>query len=73
MILAVIALVLLRYRPRIAVIVIWVLVAETILDLSNATIAGIRDGLFATASGVTWLILNFYVPLLWVSLALIVW
>jgi hypothetical protein len=27
----------------------------------------------AAASGVTWLILTFYVPLLWVSLGLIVW
>ena len=73
MLLAVVSLVLLRYRPRLAFMVIWVLVVETILDLSNATIAGIREGLFETASGVTWLILTFYVPLLWVSLALIIW
>jgi hypothetical protein len=48
-------------------------VAKTVFDLVNSTIAGVREELFATASGVTWLILTFYVPLLWVSVCLIVW
>jgi hypothetical protein len=73
MILAVIAIVALNYRARIAPVLVWVFVAETVFDLINATIAGVREQLFATASGVTWLILTFYVPLLWVSLGLIVW
>jgi hypothetical protein len=73
MVLAVISLVALHYRVRIAPVLIWALVAETTFDLVNATAAGIREGLFATASGVTWLILTFYVPLLWVSLGLIIW
>ena len=73
MILALIAIVALRYRLGMAALLIWVFVAETVLDLANATIAGIREELFSTASGVTWLILTFYVPLLWVSLGLIVW
>ena len=73
MILAVISIVALHYRMRIAPVLVWVLVAETILDLVNATIAGVREQLFATASGLTWLILTVYVPLLWVSLGLIVW
>jgi hypothetical protein len=51
-----------------AALLVWVFVAETVLDLANSTIAGIREELFSTASGVTWLILTFYVPLLWVSL-----
>ena len=72
-ILALIAIVALRYRLRVAALLVWVFVAETVLDLVNATIAGIREELFSTASGVTWLILTFYVPLLWVSLGLIVW
>jgi hypothetical protein len=63
----------LHYRARIASILVWVFVAETVFDLVNTTIAGVREQLFATASGVTWLILTFYVPLLWVSLGLIVW
>jgi hypothetical protein len=73
MMLALIAIVALRYRVRAAVLLVWAFVAETVLDLVNSTIAGFREELFATASGVTWLILTFYVPLLWVSLGLIVW
>ena len=73
MILAVIAIVALRHRARIAPVLIWVFVAETLFDLVSSTVAGVREHLFATASGVTWLILTFYVPLLWVSLGLIVW
>lgn len=73
MILAVIALVALRYRARIAPLLVWLFVVETLLDLVNAMIAGVSEQLFASASGLTWLILTFYVPLLWVSLGLIVW
>jgi hypothetical protein len=71
--LAVISIVALRCRVRIAPVLVWVLVAVTIVDLVNATIAGVREQLFATASGLTWLILTFYVPLLWVSIGLIAW
>jgi hypothetical protein len=63
----------LQYRLRLAPVLVWLFVAEATLDLVNATIAGVREQLFATASGVTWLILTFYVQLLWVSLGLIVW
>ena len=73
MILAAIALVALNYRAPIAPLLVWLFVAETLFDLVNATIAGVREQLFASASGLTWLILTFYVPLLWVSLGLIVW
>jgi hypothetical protein len=72
-ILAVLAIVALRSRARIAPFMVWVFVAEAIVDLANAPIVGAREQLFATASAVTWLILTFYVPLLWISLALIVW
>jgi hypothetical protein len=72
-ILAVISIAALHYRVRIAPVLVWVFFAEATFDLVNATIAGVRYQLFATASGVTWLILTFYVPLLWVSLGLMVW
>jgi len=72
-ILAMISILALDYRFRIAPVLVWVLFVEATFDLVNATIAGVREQLFATASGVTWLILTFYVPLLWVSLGLIVW
>jgi hypothetical protein len=73
MALAVISTVALHYRVRMAPVLVWALVAATIVDLVNATIAGVREQLFATASGLTWLILTFYVPLLWVSIGLIAW
>lgn len=73
MILALTAIVALHYRVRIAAVLVWILVAESLFDLVNATLAGIGERLFDTASGVTWLILTFYVPMLWVSLGLIVW
>jgi hypothetical protein len=73
MALAVTSIVALHYRVRIAAVLVWALVAATIVDLVNATIAGVREQLFATAAGLTWLILTFYVPLLWVSIGLIVW
>jgi hypothetical protein len=73
MILAATSILALHYRARMAPLLVWVFVAETIFDLVSSTTAGIREQLFATASGVTWLILTFYVPLLWVSLGLIVW
>jgi hypothetical protein len=71
--LALSAIVALRYGSRLAVPILWLFVAEAGLDLLNSTIVGMREQLFASASGVTWLILTFYVPLLWVSLALLVW
>ena len=56
-----------------ASLLIWALVVETTFDLVYTTILGIREQLYATASGLTFLIVTFYVPLLWVSLGLIVW
>ncbi len=72
-ILAVSAIIALRYKARISIGLTWLFAAETAFDLANSTIAGVNEQLFATAAAVTWLILTFYVPLLWVSLGLIVW
>jgi hypothetical protein len=73
MIMALTSILALHYRVRAAPLLVWALVVETALDLVNSTIAGVREQLFAAASGVTWLILMLYVPLLWISLGLIVW
>jgi hypothetical protein len=43
------------------------------VDLGNAAVMGIRDDLFDRATDVSWLILTFYVPALWVSVALVAW
>ena len=72
-ILALISLVALRYWPRVAALLVWMLVLETVADLLYGTIAGIQEEIFEKAFGVTWMILAFYVPMLWVSLVLTVW
>jgi hypothetical protein len=72
-ILAVVSILALHFRMRMAPVLVWVFLVEATSDLVNATIAGVREQLFASASGVTWLILTFYVQVLWVSLGLIVW
>jgi len=63
----------LRYGARLAIPLAWLLVAETIFDTVTNIRGGIHENLMGAASGVTWLILGFYVPLLVVSLALIIW
>ena len=73
MALAIAAIVALRSGSRFGIGLAWLLAVETLWDLVNATIAGMHESLFASASGLTWFILTFYVPLLWVSLGLIVW
>jgi hypothetical protein len=63
----------LHYRWRLAIPLAWGFVVATVLDLSNAAVMGIREDLFDKATDVSWLILTFYVPALWVSVALVVW
>ena len=72
-VLALAALWLLRSRSRAAVVVIWLFVVETLVDFINASVISIRERTSETAHALTWLILNIYVPLLVVSLALLVW
>jgi len=59
-ILAVVGLWLLHYRSPAARIIVWLLVIESVADLVNATVGGIRENALETAQGVTWLILNMY-------------
>ena len=73
MVLAVAALIALRYHSSLAIPLVWVFVVETVIDLSNAMAGGMREGMMVVANGVTWMILTFYVPVLWTSLALMVW
>jgi hypothetical protein len=63
----------LRYRWRLAIPLAWVFVLATVIDLSNAAVMGIREDLFDKAADVSWLILTFYVPALWVSVVLVAW
>ena len=73
MLLAIAAIIALRRGARISIVLVWALALETFGDLVNSTVAGMRERLFESASGVTWMILTFYVPVLWISLLLIVW
>jgi hypothetical protein len=70
---AYVSIVLLRNRSRLAVPLAWVLAIETIYDTISNIRGGISEHLMGAASGVTWLILVFFVPMVVVSLVLIVW
>jgi hypothetical protein len=71
--LAVLGLILLRRGAVATVLVLWLFVIETALDLVYGSLLGVRYHAIATAHDLTWVILNFYVPVLWGSLALVVW
>jgi hypothetical protein len=64
---------LLRRRTAAAVPLLWLFVIETALDLIYGSILGIRYHATATAHDLTWVILNFYVPILWTTLVLVTW
>lgn len=71
--LAVLAIWLLRRRSAAAVPVLWLFVIESVLDLASGAVSGIRHHATDSAHDLTWVILNFYVPVLWVTLALVAW
>ena len=64
---------LLRRGSAHAITVVWLFVIETVVDLAYGTLLGIRHHATDTAHDLTWVILNFYVPVLWVSTALVAW
>jgi hypothetical protein len=71
--LALVALWLLRRGSRAAVPVLWVFVVESVIDFLDASTVAIQERAPETTFAVTWLIFNMYVPILWVTLALVVW
>jgi len=71
--LAVVGVWLLRRRSRAVVPFLWLFIVVAGADLVNATILGVRENATDTATDLTWLILNVYVPILWATLALAVW
>lgn len=73
MMLALTALVGLRYRIRYATALVWLLVVETIADLATGLPKAFQEHAMGSASGVTWLVLVYYAPLVMISTALIVW
>jgi hypothetical protein len=71
--LAVLALWLLRRGSAAAIPMLWVFIVESVLDLGYGAVLGIRHHATDTAHDLTWVILNFYLPMLWVSLVLAAW
>src|SRR5262249_196767 len=71
--LALLALAPIRFGSTFWKVLTWLFVFATVVDLGNALVVGVREDLFARASGVSWLILTFYVPALWVTTGLISW
>ena len=72
-IMAFIAIALLRNRAPLAIPLTWLLVAETAYDTVANIRGGIHENLMGAASGVTWLILTFFVPVVVLSGILLIW
>jgi hypothetical protein len=69
--LALVALVALRYRTRWAIALVWVVLVVGMLDTVNAIIQSMRFSVFTYPLGVNWVIVTMYVPALLVSSVLI--
>ena len=70
-VLALTALVALRFRVSGAITLVWLCLAVGLLDTVNAIIQSIRFSVFDYALGVNWVIVTMYVPVLLVSTVLI--
>ncbi len=64
---------LLRHRLRLAIPLAWLLVAETAYDTVTNIHGGVREHLMGAASGVTWFVLVYFVPMVVVSGVLLAW
>jgi hypothetical protein len=67
------AIMLLRRRASAGLALSWLLVAETAVDTVLNIKGGIEEHLMGAASGVTWMILVFFVPAVVVSVGLLAW
>jgi hypothetical protein len=67
------AIALLRRRSRLAIPLAWLIAAETAYDTVANIRGGVQEHLMGAASGVTWMILVFFVPMVVVSGVLMVW
>ena len=66
------AILLLRRRSPLGIALSWLLAAETIVDTFLNIRGGMQEHLLGAATGVTWMILAFYVPAVVVSIALLI-
>jgi hypothetical protein len=58
---------------RIGIWLSWILATETTADMIVGILRKAHEPLWGKAAGVTWLILDFYIPVLMVSVPLLVW
>jgi len=72
-VLAFVTIVLLRNRARLAIPLAWLLVAETAYDTVTNIHGGVREHLMGAASGVTWMTLAYFVPMVVLSAVLLAW
>ena len=72
-VIAFVTIALLRRRVRFAIPLAWLLVAETAYDTVSNIQGGLHEHLMGAASGVTWLVLTYFVPMVVVSTVLIAW
>jgi hypothetical protein len=72
-VLAFITIALLRHRVRFAIPLAWLLSAATVYDTVVNIRGGVHEHLLGAASGVTWMVLTFFVPMVVVSTVLLVW
>jgi hypothetical protein len=71
--LAIVTLVALHYRMRIAVWLAWFVVAETVFDFANNIARAAREHADGLSSGTTWMIQAFYLPLIALAVGFTVW
>jgi hypothetical protein len=67
------AILLLRRRASAGVALCWLLIAETAADTFLNIRGGVEEHLMGAATGVTWMILVFFVPAIIASLGLMAW
>lgn len=72
-VLAIVTIVALRYRARIATWLAWLVVAETMFDFVNNISRAAREHPDGLSSGTTWLIQVFYLPMIALAVGLTVW
>ena len=70
-VLALLALIALRNRYPVAMVMVWLCIIVGTLDTVNAILQSVRDSVFTYALGVNWVIVSLYVPALLVSSLLI--
>ena len=71
--LAVLAIIVLHRGLEIGRWLAWLTAVVGTIDLISATITGIDQELTASATDLSWLILAFYVPILWVTAIMLFW